>query len=127
MKKADAETTLQELKDLVVKFRDERDWAKYHTPKNLSMSIAIEAAELMEIFQWDGYDPNDNSRVREELADVIIYCLNIADTLDIDVSDAVVAKLNINAKKYPLELFNADRDFHADHRNLKQKSKTKRK
>ena|SRR5688572_5876960 len=107
--KRDHETTVQELKELVAKFRDERGWKREHSPKNLSMSIAIEAAELMEHFQWDTYNKEDKQAIADELADILSYCLNLADTLDIDVATTFRDKLDRAAKKYPLELFNPDR------------------
>ncbi len=105
----DTDATVAELKELVRDFRDRRDWEQFHTPKNLSMSIAIEAAELMEEFQW--LTPEESRRLREsegksarlaeELADVLIYALSLANSLDIDLSTAVVDKLGKNAQKYP--------------------------
>ncbi len=105
----DTDTTLAQLKELVRDFRDRRDWEQFHTPKNLSMSIAIEAAELMEEFQW--LTPEESRRVREsegklarlagELADVLIYALSLANSLDIDLSTALADKLGKNAEKYP--------------------------
>jgi dCTP diphosphatase len=105
----DTDTTVAELKELVRDFRDRRDWEQFHTPKNLSMSIAIEAAELMEQFQW--LTPEESRRLREsevksarlaeELADVLIYGLSLANSLDIDLSAALVDKLGKNAEKYP--------------------------
>lgn len=78
MSKSDNNTSLQELKDLVAKFRDERDWAKHHSPKNLAISIAIEAAELMEHFQWDDYTETSRQEMVDELSDILIYCFNFA-------------------------------------------------
>jgi NTP pyrophosphatase (non-canonical NTP hydrolase) len=105
----DDDTTLAELKALVNEFRDQRDWEQFHTPKNLSMSIAIEAAELMEELQW--LTSEESRRLREdeeklvrlgeELADIVIYALSFANSLDLDVSTAVRDKLAKNAVKYP--------------------------
>lgn len=105
----DTDTTLAELKELVRDFRDRRDWEQFHTPKNLSMSIAIEAAELMEEFQWLTAeesrrlreDEGKLARLAEELADVLIYALSLANSLDIDISTALADKLGKNAEKYP--------------------------
>lgn len=102
-------TTVADLQAAVARFVDERDWQVYHTPKSLSMSIAIEAAELMEHFQWHG---NGDSRqvarqadvheaVAGELADVLIYCLALANTTGIDLSQAVLAKLAANQERFP--------------------------
>lgn len=104
----DKTTNVQELKNIVANFVEERQWKQFHTPKNLSMSIAIEAAELMELFQWTDQKVSDDvptERVREELADVVIYCLSMANTTGIDLASAVNDKLVANAKKYPAEKF----------------------
>jgi len=120
MKKTDKETSLQELKDLVVRFREERNWGKHHTPKNLAMSIAIEAAELMELFQWDEYTKRNQEKIADELADILIYCFNFADTCDIDIATAFRAKLAVNAKKYPTTLFNKKTDSPDEYHRIKQ-------
>lgn len=120
MKATDATTTIQELKDLIVAFRDERGWQKHHTPKNLVMSIAIEAAELMEHFQWDGLSDADKQEVADELADVLSYCLSFADALDIDIATAFRNKLEKTRKKFPVELFNAERASAEDYKRIKQ-------
>lgn len=108
------DTTLTELLEAVRQFRDERNWRQFHSPKNLSMSIAIEAAELMEHFQWLTAEeaeqlPRQNSAARqaieEELADVLIYCLSLADALSCDVSQIITAKLARNRQKYPAHLY----------------------
>ena len=83
-------------------FTIERDWDQFHSPANLAKSISIEANELLECFQWDenNYDIND---VKEELADVIVYCQNMLDKLNLDVDDIVNAKMDKNEAKYPVE------------------------
>lgn len=101
--------TVSQLRQAVQAFVDERDWRQFHTPKNLAMSLAIEAAELMEHFQWvdvaesitRGRDPTRRGEIADEIADVCCYLLSLANALDIDLSDAVLAKLLKNAKKYP--------------------------
>ena len=106
---SDQKTTLAELRTLVAQFVDARDWQQFHSPKNLSMSLAIEAAELMEHFQWIttdasreiGRQPEKLTQVGEELADVICYALAIANELGIDVSEAVQDKMKKNEVKYP--------------------------
>lgn len=105
----DGETTVQSLRDVVEAFVAERDWHRFHTPKNLSMALAIEAAELMEHFQWlepqescdIGASPKSRRAVGEELADVICYALALANALQIDVSSAVAEKMEANARRYP--------------------------
>ncbi|HSW99699.1 MAG TPA: nucleotide pyrophosphohydrolase [Patescibacteria group bacterium] len=110
IKKNDQSTTLQELKDLVATFRDERGWSTHHSPKNLAMSIAIEAAELMEHFQWDEYTISRKQEISDELSDVLLYCFNMADTLDIDIATAYRDKLTRAEKKFPTEVFNPGHD-----------------
>ena len=87
-------------------FREERDWAQFHNPKDLAISISLGAAELLEVFQWSGQDVTVESkteRIKEELAYVVIYCIYLADTLGLDMPDAVSSKLDENARKYPAE------------------------
>lgn len=101
----DGETTLGDLKGMVEQFVDERCWKQFHIPKNLTMSIAIEAAELMELFQWSKENILSTelyARVEEELADVIIYCLALSNTVGMDLSGAVRKKIKKNALKYPV-------------------------
>lgn len=100
---------LDKLTALIRKFNDEREWAQYHSPKNLASSLVIEAAELLEIFQWlteeESADLNNEkrSKVEEEIGDVLIYLLNLADKLGIDPTEVAMRKLKANAKKYPVE------------------------
>ncbi|HUD10239.1 MAG TPA: nucleotide pyrophosphohydrolase [Candidatus Saccharimonadales bacterium] len=116
----DKQMTVQQLKDMVAAFRDERNWRKHHSPKNLAMSIAIEAAELMELFQWDEYTKNNQQKIKDELADILAYCFNFADTLDIDIASSFVDKLDRAKLKYPVELFNENRDKPNDYARIKQ-------
>lgn len=112
-KNSDSTTTVAELRRLIADFVAERDWSKFHSPKNVSMALAIEAAELMEHFQWLtteasrrlADDPHKLAAVAEELADVIGYCLALANELGIDVSSAMRAKMIKNASKYPAEQY----------------------
>ena len=82
-------------------FSEDRDWGQYHTPANLAKSISIEAAELLECYQWS--DEADLQHVKEELADVIVYCQNLLDALGLDVDEIVNAKMTLNERKYPVE------------------------
>jgi dCTP diphosphatase len=108
---SDQQTTLAQMRQIVREFVDARDWQQFHSPKNLSMALAIEAAELMEHFQWIstdasrgiGGDPQRLTAVGEELADVVCYALAIANELDIDISDALREKMKKNEVKYPAE------------------------
>jgi dCTP diphosphatase len=105
----DRETTVADLKRMVREFRDRREWEQFHTPKNLSMAIAVEAAELMEEFLWLDSDEElrlaeDSSRLEQlgaELADILIYALSFANSVGLDVTTAVLDKLAENAEKYP--------------------------
>lgn len=82
-------------------FTAERDWGKFHTPENLAKSICIEAAELLEIFQWgDDWKPIDPEHLREEIADVQIYLLTLADKCNVNMKDAVMEKIEKNRRKY---------------------------
>jgi len=108
---SDEQTTVAALREMVRQFVEERDWEQFHTPKNLSMSLAIEAAELMEHFQWLtpeesrklAENPEALSAVGEELSDVLCYGLALANELGIDVASAMRAKMVKNAIKYPAE------------------------
>src|SRR3990172_5234160 len=111
MSGSDASTTVAELRMLIADFVAERDWSQFHSPKNVSMALAIEAAELMEHFQWLtteasrrlADDPKKLAEVGEELADVIGYSLALANELGLDVSGAIRAKMVKNAQKYPAD------------------------
>lgn len=85
----------------LIKFQTERDWEQFHTPENLAKSISIEAAELLEHFQWN--NEYNKEEVVDELADVINYCFLMADALDVDVKEIVLNKMKKTAKKYPVE------------------------
>lgn len=87
--------------DRIRKFTQDRDWDQFHTPANLAKSIAIEAAELLECYQWS--DEADIEHVKEELADVIVYCQNMLDKLELDVDEIVNDKMKKNEEKYPVE------------------------
>ena len=87
-------------------FREERDWSQFHNPKDLALSISLEAAELLEVFQWSGADLEvapKADKAREELADVAIYCIYLADRLGVDLAEAISDKIDGNSAKYPAE------------------------
>ncbi len=92
----------QETIDRIRKFTDDRDWDQFHTPGNLAKSISIEANELLECFQWSDTE-YDLEHVKEELADVIVYCQNMLDKLGLDVDEIVMSKMAKNEAKYPVE------------------------
>jgi NTP pyrophosphatase (non-canonical NTP hydrolase) len=110
---SDEQASVESLKRLVAEFVAERQWQEFHTPKNLAMALAIEAAEIMEHFQWltpdeaaaVADDPAKRMAVGEELADVICYTLALASRLGVDVADAVHDKMRKNAIKYPADAF----------------------
>src|SRR4029077_8808646 len=106
---SDKTTTISDLKKKIKKFVAERKWGKAHSPKNLAMSIAIETAELMEHFQWiteeqsrHKFTAEQMTEIKEELADVAIYLIDLCDVLGVDLSDAIRNKMVKNGKKYPI-------------------------
>jgi NTP pyrophosphatase (non-canonical NTP hydrolase) len=101
---------LAELQSRIRRFAAERHWEPYHTPKNLTMALAVEVAELMELYQWRtpeesrtfGADPARREQVADEIADVLIYLMQLADATGVDVAQAVTAKMAKNALKHPV-------------------------
>lgn len=118
----DRDTHLQEIKDKVLHFAQERDWEQFHSPKNLSMAISAEAAELMEHFLWttpeasrtDLANPKLRSKVEEELADVFIFAIEFANMTGIDISAIIEKKMRRNAEKYPVEKAKGRSDKYTD-------------
>jgi len=110
MSQPPAPITLADLVEAVAAFRDDRDWAQFHTPKNLAAATAIEAAELQERFLWktdaevdqDLSDPAKRSGVADEIADVVMFAMLLADRLGIDLAEAITTKLAANEQKYPV-------------------------
>lgn len=97
--------TFEDATEKALAFREKRDWAQFHNPKDLAISISLEAAELLEKFQWSGPDLTVQEKrdgMAEELADVVIYCMYLADSLGVDLADAVDAKIDVNERKYPV-------------------------
>ncbi len=95
----------QETIDKILKFRDDRDWKQFHNPKDLAISLSLEASELLEIFQWSGNDlvcSEKKDKIAEELADVVIYCVHMADACNLDLDEIVQKKLAVNNEKYPV-------------------------
>jgi len=101
---------IEALQKALADFSAERDWERFHSPKNLAMALAAEAGELLELFQWlsepesGQLDAVQRAAVEQELADVLIYLLRLADRLDVDIDGAVARKMQINAAKYPVAL-----------------------
>lgn len=96
----------QETIDMALKFRDDRNWKQFHTPKDLALSISLEAAELLEVFQWSGSDvycTGKEDKIKEELADVLNYCILMADACNLDMDEIVQTKIKKNSEKYPIE------------------------
>lgn len=96
----------QETIDQVLKFRDDRNWKQFHNPKDLAISISLEAAELLEIFQWSGEDvycKEKMDQIREELADVLNYSILMADVCGLDLDEIIRDKVKKNNEKYPVE------------------------
>ena len=96
----------KETADTVKKFRDDRNWRQFHNPKDLAISINLEAAELLEIFQWSADDlecTHKLDQIKEELADVLSYCILLADRYGLDLDEIIQAKMKKNAEKYPVE------------------------
>lgn len=94
---------MKEIMEEVLAFRDERNWKQFHNPKDLAISINLEAAELLELFQWSAEDTSveeKRDQMKDELADVIVYCLLMADAIDADVEDIIRTKMKKNAAKY---------------------------
>ena len=107
----DGQTTVDALKDEVRLFIEKREWGKYHNPRDLSMSLSIEAAELLEIFQWRDSEEIEEEmhglrgRIEEELADIAIYVLSFCNALEIDLSQIVTEKIKMNEEKYPIDTY----------------------
>jgi NTP pyrophosphatase (non-canonical NTP hydrolase) len=107
----DSKTKIEDIKKRAISFRDERNWRQYHDPKNLAMALSIEAAELQELFLWKSHgeirrflvSKKGSERIREELADIFIYLLYLSDSVEVDLSDAVMEKMEINRTRYPLD------------------------
>ena len=103
-----AADSIETLRGALRRFAAKRDWDQFHLPKNLAIALSVEAAELLEHFQWmpdresAALAPEKRARVQEELADVLLYLIRLADKLDIDLARAAVDKMAVNAKKYPV-------------------------
>ena len=123
--------TLQEIKERISRFISKRNWEQYHTPKNISMSIAIEAAELMEHFQWlspeESRDLLGNAagraEIEDELADIAIYVLDFCNLFSIDIEKIIARKLGKTAKKCPVRLVKGKAHKYTYYQKLKRKSK----
>ena len=95
--------TIEELTETIVKFRDERDWAQFHNAKDLSLALSIEAAELNQLFLWKSPEEANVEKIKEELADVLVYSQNLLDKLELDADEIVNMKREQNEAKYPVD------------------------
>jgi NTP pyrophosphatase (non-canonical NTP hydrolase) len=93
---------MEEIIKTLIQFRNERDWAQFHNPKDLAIAINIEASELLEQFLWKHYDEADKEKVKEELADVFAFAFLLADKYDFDVKEIILEKIKKNGEKYPI-------------------------
>ena len=107
---AAVQSDLHELREIIRHFSSERDWLRFHTPKNLAMALSVEVAELVEHFQWlptgADHELDDAARegIRHEMADVLVYLIQLADHTGVDLRSAVLEKMELNRRKYPVEL-----------------------
>ena len=130
---SDTKTTFHEVLKQIITFRDERNWKKYHHPRKLATSITLEAAELLEHFQWDDdqkiselkKDKEKFEEMKSELADIMIYAFEFADSLGIDISEAMLEKLEKVKLKFPVEQFKDVRSDLGVYRQIKAKYRQK--
>ncbi|WP_175782495.1 nucleotide pyrophosphohydrolase [Burkholderia anthina] len=123
MEKSELQSDLGALRELVRQFVDERDWDKFHTPKNLATALSIEASELLEPFQWlvsgERSELGDANlvAVRHEMADVLVYLVRLADKMDVDLFQAVLEKMELNRAKYPADKVRGDSRKYSEYKN----------
>jgi len=123
MEKTELRSDLVELRELVRQFVDERDWDKFHTPKNLATALSIEASELLEPFQWlvsgEKAELSEASltAIRHEMADVLVYLVRLADKMDVDLFQAVHEKMKLNREKYPAEKVRGDSRKYSEYKD----------
>jgi NTP pyrophosphatase (non-canonical NTP hydrolase) len=94
---------MKEITDVLIQFRNERDWEQFHNAKDLAIAINIEASELLELFLWKKAEEVDKAKIEEELADVFAYALLLAEKYDLDVNEIILKKISKNAEKYPID------------------------
>jgi NTP pyrophosphatase (non-canonical NTP hydrolase) len=115
-----SDVSLEDLARRLRAFREDRDWDRFHTPRNLAVSIAVESGELLEHFQWvddeavSEYVDKRRADIAEEIADVAIYLVQLADTLDLSLSDAISTKIELNDQRYPVELARGNAAKHTE-------------
>ena len=108
----------KKLYDRIMKFRDDRDWSQFHTGENLAKSICIEAAELLEVYQWD-HKEKSLDKVKEELADVFLYATLMADHYHLNIEEIMLEKLKKNEEKYPVEIVKGSAKKYNEYKNKK--------
>ena len=121
---------IKKLQNKAIEFRDKREWAQYHNPKDLAISISLEAAELLEIFQWKDAgevkasksDEEIRRRMKEELGDILIYSLTLVHEFGLNATDIILDKLQINDKKYPVEKVKGKSDKYTAYNNKRYKT-----
>jgi len=109
--------------EIVTNFRDQRNWAQFHNPKDLAISLNLEASELLEIFQWSGDDlicAEKLDKIKEELADVLCYSILMADRCGLDLDEIICAKMQKNAEKYPVEKSYGNKEKYTKLKNRKE-------
>lgn len=100
---------IENIKKIILQFSDDRNWEEFHNPKNLAMALSVEASELVEIFQWltleqsADLDKDKKEHAKQEIADIAVYLIRMCIKLDINLEDAIIEKMKLNEKKYPLE------------------------
>jgi NTP pyrophosphatase (non-canonical NTP hydrolase) len=125
MTKVEQRNDLMELRELVRQFVNERDWDKFHTPKNLATALSVEASELLEPFQWlvsgdkSELDEARLTAIRHEMADVLVYLVRLADKMDVDLFQAVLEKMALNRAKYPADMVRGDSRKYSEYKHGK--------
>ncbi len=123
MKKPELQNDLTEIREIVRQFVSERDWDKFHTPKNLATALSVEASELLEPFQWlvsgdkSELDEAKRTAIRHEMADVLVYLVRLADKLDVDLFEAVEEKMVLNRAKYPADQVRGDSRKYSEYKD----------
>ena len=126
MNKPESRSDLTELRDLVREFVSERDWDKFHTPKNLATALSVEASELLEPFQWlvsgDKHEIDEAklNAIRHEMADVLVYLVRLADKMEVDLFQAVLEKMALNRAKYPADQVRGDSRKYSEYKDKNQ-------
>ena len=126
MNKPESRSDLTELRDLVREFVSERDWDKFHTPKNLATALSVEASELLEPFQWlvsgDKHEIDEEklNAIRHEMADVLVYLVRLADKMEVDLFQAVLEKMALNRAKYPADQVRGDSRKYSEYKDKNQ-------